>query len=234
MRRRFWVTSGFGLRDALVLLTLVSQLFATFGFPLFPQSRGPKIASSAYPCQNRPCGCLTADQGWQGDCCCFTLEEKLAWAEENGIEPPAHVRPLVESRRGHPSAPKKKSCCSDADHPPQPAVAATPTCCRPDAPGGAEQDAKCLHDMAKTSSGGRQKQMPDDDQSGGVRWVLGIFARGCRGEGPAGLFQFDPTIAPDLTSIQLGASDHIGHITLRSARATCLPHHPPTRPPRSR
>lgn len=83
------------------------------GFPLWLTSKRHKpVTDVAYPCQHRPCGCMTAAQCWRGDCCCFTLEEKLAWAEANGIEPPQHVRPMVEARRQQSAVAAKPSCCT--------------------------------------------------------------------------------------------------------------------------
>ena len=65
------------LHDAIALLTIVSQLIVAFGLPL-PFVRRTSDASVPYPCQFRPCGCASSDLCWKGDCCCFTLEEKLA------------------------------------------------------------------------------------------------------------------------------------------------------------
>jgi hypothetical protein len=37
------------------------------------------------------------------------VDERLAWAHEHGVEPPAYVKSLVEQ-----ASPAKKSCCSDS------------------------------------------------------------------------------------------------------------------------
>ena len=245
MGRWLWVTHGFRLRDVIVVLTLVSHLMVTFGFPLPATSRKSNDASRPFPCQYRPCGCLTADQCWKGDCCCFTIEEKLTWAEENGVEPPEHVRPLVESRKSRPTAPKKKkSCCSEAEPALQPTVSATPTCCEKRKPAAtccseksvceAAPDAECPHCAAKAKPNYCEKKTaPTPDSESSVRWVVGIFAQKCRGEGPAGLFQLDPAVAPDLTPVPLAEPERGGHVAPRSDRTTSLTHSPPTPPPRS-
>ena len=95
------ITLGRRPRGALLALLLVSQVVAATGMPL----PTPGVASSGvpFPCQARACGCLTATACWAGDCCCFTLEEKLLWADAQGFEPPAHVRPLVAARRYSPA-----------------------------------------------------------------------------------------------------------------------------------
>ena len=94
-------------RAGVILLTLFGHAMSAFGFPM-PASGAAEIA---YPCQDHACGCLTSDLCWRGDCCCFTLEQKLAWAEANGVEPPPHVRPMVAARA---KIAPKRSCCSEA------------------------------------------------------------------------------------------------------------------------
>lgn len=78
---------------ALVAALLITNQFAVAsGLPIpVPVATLRKDLSKPFPCMNRPCGCQNADQCWH-ECCCFTMREKLAWAEANGIEPPAFVR----------------------------------------------------------------------------------------------------------------------------------------------
>lgn len=242
MWNNFWRTPDFRLRDVIVVLTLVSHLMITLGFPLPAPSRKSKDASQPFPCQSRPCGCLTADQCWKGDCCCFTIEEKLAWAEENGVEPPDHVRPLVESRKSRPSPPKKKSCCSEAEPTSEPSVSAPPTCCTKQKPAAtccsgkqaceAEPVAECPHCAAKAKPNCCKKKAPSRTSESGVRWVVGIFAQKCRGEGPAGLFQLDPAVVPDLTPIHFPELERGDQAAPRSDRTMSLSHSPPTPPPK--
>src|SRR5262249_34929117 len=52
-------------------------------------------------------------------------EEKLAWAEARGIEPPPHVRATVEARKGIRKQKEKAACCTKH---------ATPSCCEKDEP----------------------------------------------------------------------------------------------------
>ncbi len=96
-------------RSALGLLCLFNLLFLIVGVPL-PKSR-QKDKSSAYPCMDHACGCMNAEQCWRG-CCCFTREEKLAWAKENGVTPPAFVLAQAEAEEQH-----EHACCSSkTDH----------------------------------------------------------------------------------------------------------------------
>lgn len=46
--------------------------------------------SEPFPCMHCHCGCKTAKQCWT-NCCCHTLQERLAWAKAKGVTPPAYV-----------------------------------------------------------------------------------------------------------------------------------------------
>ena len=87
-------------------LLLCAQFAGASGFPIV-RSATSKDTSRPYPCLDRPCGCLTYEACWAGDCCCFTLGQKLAWAEKRGIEAPAHAR-----AKGPPEACDEKACCT--------------------------------------------------------------------------------------------------------------------------
>lgn len=61
------------------LLLLLSMCASLFPLPLPVRSPSGKDRSLPFPCQDRPCGCMSAAQCWR-KCCCFTDQEKLAWA----------------------------------------------------------------------------------------------------------------------------------------------------------
>jgi len=173
MQDRRGMLREFPKRGALVALTLFSHLLATCGFPLPGLSLNPtKDANLPFPCQNRPCGCLSADQCWQGDCCCMTLEEKATWAQANQIEPPPHVHSMIQARKQQDRPHPKSTCCSLETEEPNPEdtrIAAA--CCR-----------KTREIADHSEATGRPS---------GVRWVIGPFSQKCRGQGPAGLFLLD-------------------------------------------
>src|SRR5204862_6018259 len=84
-----------GLRRLCAAATLVAYLLTVAGAPL--SLSAAKDGRQPFPCQNHPCGCQTPEQCWQ-HCCCSTLEQRLAWAHEHGVEPPAYAQP--EAPRG--------------------------------------------------------------------------------------------------------------------------------------
>src|SRR5262245_3906062 len=97
-------------RHAVAALVLLGYVLSVTGYPL-PRTVTRKGRDYPFTCQNRPCGCVTAEECWRGDCCCFTLEQKLAWADQQGIEPPDHVRPTVRARQQHQGQPSSNACC---------------------------------------------------------------------------------------------------------------------------
>jgi len=98
-------------RSAVAALTLLCHFLGSFGLPVLV-AKPNHTSDMAFPCQGYACACASAEECWKGDCCCFTLEEKLAWAETNGVEPPSHVRPLIETRKSQGSSTASRSCCS--------------------------------------------------------------------------------------------------------------------------
>jgi hypothetical protein len=195
----------FPTRHALAVVALLAQFVTVFGAPVLSPRANAKSGSVPFPCQNHPCGCSTSEEGWAGDCCCFTLEQKLAWAEERGIEPPPHVRATVEARRA--ASKKVKSCCSKHTK---------SDCCR-------------------TATEEIQKPPIDEppaNQSHSVRWVAGLFAQKCHGEGTAGLLKFEFASTPDLSGPPR-ATRHVSEFARPTDwRANSTPSYPPTPPPR--
>lgn len=75
-------------RRCLAPLLALAYVLAMVGAP-WPTSSASRDAAP-FPCQGHRCGCLSAEQCW-AHCCCFTPEQRLAWAAANGVEPPAEL-----------------------------------------------------------------------------------------------------------------------------------------------
>ncbi len=107
-------------RRALCLTLLAVLTVGLVGLPIqFSPTDTPDgaVASAAasgerFPCEASACGCHSAERCWDR-CCCHSDAEKLRWAAENGVAPPAFlVRRAAES----PAPPK---CCSHQSAPTQ-------------------------------------------------------------------------------------------------------------------
>lgn len=95
----------FKARRMIAGVLAVWYLAALLGVPL--PGLVEKDLSRPYPCQDHRCGCRNADECWR-HCCCFSHEEKLAWAVAHGVTPPADfiAQSVTESHGG-------RSCCAD-------------------------------------------------------------------------------------------------------------------------
>ncbi|SMP63899.1 hypothetical protein SAMN06265222_108147 [Neorhodopirellula lusitana] len=79
---------------------LVVLAVGMIGFPISPQLLAKRAADSSerFPCESCPCGCVTAEFCWD-KCCCHSDEEKLRWAEVNGVQPPAFLVDRVAAQK---------------------------------------------------------------------------------------------------------------------------------------
>lgn len=93
----------------LAVLALLGQLVASVGLPV-PVALAHN-SSIPYPCQGRKCGCKTSEACWAGACCCFTMKEKITWAEANGVNAPAHSRAVADAEQPKDDSCAKQSCC---------------------------------------------------------------------------------------------------------------------------
>lgn len=206
MRPRFWSA----LRHRLsVAGTFLAYLIATLGLPL-PAPAVPKDTSQPFPCQDHPCGCQTAEQCWRR-CCCFTPEERWAWARAHQVEPPAYAEKPAEQgwstvklrdKDKAKAAPAAKSCC--ATHQGRSA------CCQPDSNRPAKQST------------------PEKNP---VRWITGMASWHCQG-GPTlwvGVGAVVPVPPPLSWSPDWPLTSRV---PLMNAIAWDVPQNPPAPPPR--
>ncbi|MDY3558455.1 hypothetical protein R5W23_005572 [Gemmata sp. JC673] len=188
------------LRHMVAVAALLAQVIATTGAPVVVRPAKGGTGAIPFPCQSHPCGCQTSEQGWAGDCCCFTLEQKLAWAEERGITPPEHVRPAVAARQL--ARTSKQTCCTKN----------TKSCC----------------ESAPHADGEHESQASKPV----VRWVAGMFAQKCRGEGPSGLLKLELISVPARPVEPRGAFALADSVREPVVHITPVSFRPPTRPPR--
>jgi hypothetical protein len=194
-------------RNQLAVLLAACQLLAAIGIPL-PTAPGVKDTSKPYPCMNHACGCLSAEQCWSS-CCCYTMQEKLAWAEANNVEPPAFVREAAVREQEIEATDSAGAC----------------PCCRccktPVAHGDCDA---CTPDKSEAPTCAEHES----------RWVLVMLAARCQGQGPLGLLGRVPSLpaaAPFILVIFLEALDDI---CLGLGRCEPIAHAPPVPPPRCR
>jgi hypothetical protein len=97
---------GFGQR-AVASLLLLNWVVLTLGIPL--PVRVSKDRSQPFPCMDSVCGCRNAAKCWKS-CCCHTDAEKLAWAKQHGVKPPAFVVEAAQREAGSCHQSGKANC----------------------------------------------------------------------------------------------------------------------------
>jgi len=156
-RHTFWHSATARRLIGLVLLLSVCASFVPL--PVGPAaSPGEKDRSEPFPCQDRPCGCRSAQQCWK-KCCCFTNEQKLAWAKKNRVKVPDVVLSQI--------AAKKKL-----------ALASSGLC---QAPGSSEK-VSCCEEHRPEEHDGEPAAKKESKKS--VNYQIGILVQQCQGEGP--------------------------------------------------
>ena len=92
------------------MLLLVTFIGAMLPLPVrSSRSINSKDHSRPFPCQDRPCGCRSAEQ-CKKKCCCFSAEQKLAWAKRNRVAA-SEVVASTENCETKPLS-TRKGCCS--------------------------------------------------------------------------------------------------------------------------
>jgi hypothetical protein len=161
-------------RRATATVALVAYLLTATGVPL--PGRDLKRGSQPFPCQGHACGCSSAEQCWKR-CCCYSPRQKLAWAQANGVTPPAALVAEVaqlDEREPH-------------DHHDQIAIDEPRACCAHGHGNASATRQACDHHDCAAGDCDRQLSRRDHQpaccQQGNVARgvVIGILAQQCRG-----------------------------------------------------
>jgi hypothetical protein len=122
-------------------LSLVGYAFLASGLPLpwgvvAPGGASPAVEkrlaakdrSTPFPCMDKPCGCVTAEQCFS-NCCCNTPAETLVWAKAHNVDPA-----VIAALQRRAAAPVEKavvasSCCSVEKQASCCSATSAPACC---------------------------------------------------------------------------------------------------------
>ena len=151
-------------RPSLAFAMLLCYLASTSGFPL-PRLATRDSVGTPFPCQDHGCGCSSASQCWT-DCCCFTMKQKLAWAQANDVEPPQHLLDIGAAKSARNVA---RSCCTGK---PQPEASTRAWCCE-------SKQAGSSSPMIASCQAGGCCSKPDEP----IDWTLNVRSLPCRGLG---------------------------------------------------
>lgn len=99
-------------RRSLQWFLLAVVVFALTGFIALPKPFSPNsMIAERYPCEGCACGCPTAEFCWN-ECCCHSDQEKLRWAERNGVTPPDNLVARDSQSDANIACSAKPACCS--------------------------------------------------------------------------------------------------------------------------
>ena len=177
-----------------------------FPLPIAPlrQNLQEKDSSEPFPCQNRPCGCRSAEQCWK-KCCCFNNAQKVAWAKANKVKVPDFV--LAAAQKEFLTCEVAKSTCCHKAKPPT--IAKSHSC--------------------GSSAPSAEKASPSPKTSARSKWVMAVYAAECQGQGPPA-FCFPISIMPDrllLVTPSVEVVESFMHESERLQQASLRPPLPP-------
>ena len=162
-RLKFWRTVRYRL---FVVGVALAYLLVALEIPL--PAAIHKDTSQPFPCQDHACGCQTAEQCWTS-CCCFTPEERWAWARAHDVQPPTYAEKPTPKPAEQPAAHGWNTVkLRDRDH--CATATTTKSCCRKQG-----ERASCCQTTPKPAA---PQAAP---RSGNVRWGSVMSAWRCQG-----------------------------------------------------
>lgn len=235
--RKSWPRFVRGLLSLCVLLGICAMLLPLPIAPL-PQNLPEKDSSEPFPCQNRPCGCQSAEQCWK-KCCCFNNAQKVAWAKANNVKVPDFVLAAATSE----SLSEPEICSrSQSDAQGKVLTKATLGCSNCQKKSVVATKAPCC-DKSKTSptvakshacgscSQAAARSNESRPKSASSKWVMVIYAAECQGQGPPA-FCFPTSIVPERITLVMPTIAEIETVPLESERLQQASLRPPLPPPK--
>ena len=200
------------IRRLIAGLSLATYVFALVGIPLpLPVE---KDVSQPFPCQHHRCGCRDAAQCWN-HCCCFSRNEKLAWAQANGVTPPSE---FLADDEDSDDATGHRGCSSCVEH-----AGANPV-----EHAGANQG--CCATTKRVCCKKTDPPQPVASNSTD-NYVVGIYALGCQGGSTVWVALATAVPLPPAVSLEHDQTPH-EWVVQRTVHLTSLTNPPDTPPPR--
>lgn len=192
------------------------------------KSSSEKDESEPFPCQNRPCGCRTAEQCWK-KCCCFTNSQKVAWAKANNVKVPDFVLKAAGIEAASVSAPRSETCSLVTAESNSELKSATSCCSK-----SADAAAAVKDREQATSSGYCSKCVPKKTVAHSTprkKIVTGFNAAECQGIAFLVALLSTSIVSANVT-IESAVPKHGELITAHSERLPWMSPRPPLPPPK--
>lgn len=222
MKCRLPIRRGQGAARAVGAVLLAAVTINSLGVPL--PAGVNKRSAERFPCEACPCGCADAESCWRG-CCCLTNQQKLAWAERNGVTPPAFV--MLAAKREERA---KQSVQSEL-----------PACCKArlaKAAAACEGEVDCaVAANAQTSEAGEcdkcQASRADETRAPHKRFVTYIALMRCKGISISVSF-LPPALPVLIAGFQMPPAEQVDSVGSERQLYASLYLAVPTRPPDAR
>lgn len=234
--RGLWPRFVRGLLSLCVLMGICAMLLP-LPIASLPQNSPEKDDSEPFPCQNRPCGCRSAEQCWK-KCCCFNNVQKVAWARAHNVKVPDFVWTAAKKEQASNSlaisdakrsAKKSTGFCEHATK--RSLTTTNSSCCRkatdshgglPDAESAGTFDSSVVSGKTTCKSGSRASKS---------KWVLAFCAAECQGQGPSA-FCFPTSIIAERIALVIQSVAEIETTPVESERLQKTSLRPPLPPPK--
>ncbi len=246
----------------IVGLGLVGFLVVNTGLPVVrPVAPRGKDKSKPFLCQDRPCGCMSADECLRG-CVLLTARQRLAWAKANNIEAPRElIAAAAKENASHSEADhdheseladadhdghevghehETKSCCSVSKHGDKPSDSSNACAkCDRQVTGSSmacrlhrDHEAQVVADRAVADTGtASQVDGGRSERGWRISFIVGPLAGHCRGMGPLSVLSF--SCLPPVPAVDCSFDWATSDwLEPASACADSIFFSPPTRPPR--
>lgn len=228
------------------LILLLSICAMTLPLPMMvPIGPSPeKETSESFPCQNRPCGCRSAEQCWK-KCCCFSNAQKVAWAKANNVEIPDFVRKAAELESASASKTRAEICSLPVAETPSSGIPQVPACC-----GGKSKVSVAENQQSGSNGPSSEVHNPLDDGSQNAKSccctsaarsksklpsrtkiVSGLNAAECQGTAFF-LTMLSMSLASNAVTIESSVALQDGAVMNRSERLPVMSLRPPLPPPK--
>jgi hypothetical protein len=236
------------IRRLLCIVVALGICAMLMPLPFGPLQPDPteKDRSQPFPCQNRPCGCRSAEQCWK-KCCCFNNSQKIAWAKANKVAVPDYVLAasqkeptnvevccLPSQKTASDVARQSKSRCSQCEQ-------------RGVATGNQASGTVCSHSDRQTSKVKEccERQptftgsVASENAASGASHMLGrpsklvmaVYSAQCQGQGPH-VYCSIVLIMPGSQLLKPASPQMIEKISLESERLLPASLRPPVPPPK--
>ncbi len=223
------------LLSLVVVLGVCAMMLPLPVAPL-PSNSPEKDQSQPFPCQNRPCGCRSAEQCWK-KCCCFNNSQKIAWAKANKVTVPDYVFAAAETEKQTSvevcSLPREESRGGST-------AKSKRSCSRCELKLGGDRSMACDREHTDATVGSktakccqRKSDAVKDPQprNSSSKWVLAVYSAECQGQGPQ-VYCSIVLVIPSWQELAPAMPSMIETFSIESERMLSASLRPPVPPPK--